>query len=344
MKKTGKKSLILLFGLFMTMAIKAQVHPGMKVEEFRRALPKVVPDKVYYNEELSHAEKLYAFNGSWYLDFKHDTLRSVNYSQELGMHAKGDYHASFDSLVKKYTALMGEFAWKKMSADTSMNEHRKRRENWDSIRVVCWKTRYADVTMGLYFTGNRKIKMTAKERAAENLVNAEGPRNYYVFRIDVQKADHRGEAFSWSLYPGLNVYKVMELKPAYFPKGIGLNGQWANSETFYGLKGKWSYTFENSVLNACLWDYYAGRHDKETFEKCLKATQGIIEQYTQKYGTPVIVTGDTKYRDPAKKIHWGYEVIKASWDMKTYTIVVEYRFMGGKGQYDLLVKIEEQLK
>lgn len=330
--------------IFMLGNLYAQVQPGMKADAFKKVQPGVIPAKVYYNEDLQVDEKLQQFNGQWYLDFNYDSLQSVFYSQRIGLRLGKEYLAAFDSLVKQYTQKMGKPAWTRTSTDTTLGENRVRKENMDTIRVVCWKTRYADVVVGLYLTGDHKIKMTPQEKAAQNHINAERSHDYYQFNVHINKANHRGEAYSWEIYPGLNVYKVMELKPNWFPNGVGINGQWQQAETFYGLTSDWSYTFSHNVLKWMMWNYYAGKQDKETFEKCLKATQGIIEQYTQKYGTPVIVTGDLKYRDPYKKQHWGYDVLKATWDMKTYTIEVEYTFMGGKGQYDLLVKIEQQLK
>jgi len=344
MTKTMKSAGSFLWLTLCSLTLNAQVQPGMKADEFKKIVPGIIPTKVYYDEDFEVAEKQQQFDGKWYLDFEHDSLKEVYYSAHLGSRPGIGYISSFDTLVKYYTQKMGKPAWVKMSADTVLSENRERKENMDSIRVVCWKTRYANVILGVYLTGNHKIKMTPQEKAAQSHVNAERHYNYYQFNVHVQKANHRGEAFSWELYPGLHVYKVVELKPNWFPNGVGLNGQWQKEEVFYGLSSNWSYTFNHSILKWMMWSYYAGKEDKETFEKCLKATQGIIEQYTQKYGTPVIVTGDLKYRDPNRKQHWGYDVLKATWDMKTYTIKVEYTFMGGKGQYDLLVMIKQELK
>lgn len=340
----GSKIFGFLVVFVLTTSVSAQVQPGMKADAFKKAMPDVIPNKVYFNEDLSKTENLAGFKGNWYLDFNHDSLKSVYYSQNLGLRPFKGLHTSFDSLVKIYTLKMGEPAWKKMNADTSLTENRKRQQNVDTIRAVCWKTRFADVVLGLYYTGNYKVKMSPQEKAAQNTVNAEGPINYYQMNVHVQKADHPGDAFSWDIYPGLHVHRVVEVRPQYFPNGIGINGQWSHKQTLFGLEGDRSYQFQGSTLKWMLWNHYAGKHDKATFEKCLKATQAIIADYTQQYGTPVIVEGEKKYRDPYKKLHYGYDVIRAAWDMKTYTIEVQYTFMGGKGQYDLLVRVEERLK
>lgn len=321
----------------------AQVHPGIKVEAFKEKIPGVIPNKVYYDEDLQISQKLWAFDGKWYLDFQHDSLKEIYYSDNLGLNPKGTM-AAFDSVVKKYTSLMGDAAWKKNAADQELGVDRKRKENMDTIRTVCWKTRFAEVVVGLYLTGNKKIKMTPEEKALQNIINGEHAYNYYQFNIHVKKADHRSLVHAWNLYPGLNIYKVMELKPDYFPNGPGINGQWGKKENIHGLEGNRYFDFEASTLVRTVWNYYEGKQDKASFEKCLKATQAIVQEYTALYGTPVIVQGETKYKDPYKREHWGYDVLKATWDMNTYTIEVYYTFMGGKGRYDLLVKIEEEQK
>jgi hypothetical protein len=115
----------------------------------------------------------------------------------------------------------------------------------------------------------------------------------------------------------------------------------SRNENLYGLNGKWGYRFENEKLTWIFFNQYIDSIDEKNFKKCLNATKKIIKDYTHLFGKPdTTIAGNQKYNDPYKKIHWGYDVMEARW--KNYNgmkIKVEFTFMGSKGVYKFLVKI-----
>jgi len=130
----------------------------------------------------------------------------------------------------------------------------------------------------------------------------------------------------------------------YFPQaGLKPDIQWQRKETIHGLDGKWSYTFENGRLAWFLFDVYIDEIDRTHFQKCLRATEKIIRDYQKNYGKAEIIDeGDKTFHDPLVKRHWGYEVVKAVWRLQKEDFMVKFHFMGGKGEYYFVVKIEFQ--
>ena len=115
----------------------------------------------------------------------------------------------------------------------------------------------------------------------------------------------------------------------------------SRTENLYGIYGEWGYRFENEKLNWIHFDKYIDEINSANFTKCMAATQKIIADFTKSYGNPdTTIIGDTTFTDPYQKKHWGYDVIEAQWkDYKGMKIKVEFTFMGGKGEYSFLVKI-----
>lgn len=119
------------------------------------------------------------------------------------------------------------------------------------------------------------------------------------------------------------------------------NKTYTRNETVKGLSVEWGYRFEEGKLNWIYFHHYVDKINKSEFDKCLKSTELLIEEYTELYGEPdSLVEGTKKFQDPYKKKHWGYDVIEARW--KNYNgmkIKVEFTFMGGKGEYHFLVTV-----
>lgn len=113
------------------------------------------------------------------------------------------------------------------------------------------------------------------------------------------------------------------------------------TEVIYDFEGDWGYRFENNKLSWIHWDVYVDSLTNKNFNKCLKATKKIIKDYSKEYGKPdTLIRGNQKFVDPMKKHHWGYDVLEARWyNYKGMKISVEFTFMGGKGEYHLLVKV-----
>lgn len=116
---------------------------------------------------------------------------------------------------------------------------------------------------------------------------------------------------------------------------------YTRADNIYGIENEWGYRFENDKLNWIYFMNYIDSLDENNFHKCLTAAQNVIKDYTQQYGKPdTVIIGDTTFVDPYVKIHWGYDVIEARWEnYNNMKIKVEFTFMGGKGGYHFLFKI-----
>jgi len=113
------------------------------------------------------------------------------------------------------------------------------------------------------------------------------------------------------------------------------------NDTLYSLPGEWGFRFENNKLNWIHFDKYINEIEKPNFDKCLKVTKKLINDYTKTFGKPdTTIIGDTTFIDPIVKHHWGYNVIEARWNnYKGMKIKVEFTFFGGKGEYHFIVII-----
>jgi len=111
-------------------------------------------------------------------------------------------------------------------------------------------------------------------------------------------------------------------------------------ETIYGIEGKWYYEFKNSKLTWFKFDKYINEINQENFNKCLKVIQEITAGFIKKHGKPISTSGNSKFRDPYKDHHWGYEVLKTVWKTDNMKIKVEFYFMGARGEYNFIVKID----
>jgi hypothetical protein len=111
------------------------------------------------------------------------------------------------------------------------------------------------------------------------------------------------------------------------------------NETIHGLSDSWTFNFEKDTLRSMMFHKYIPELSEANFNKCLKATKEIIKDYTEWFGEPdEEITGTMKYIDPHKKLHYGYDVLEARWkNVGGQKMKVEFTFMGGKGQYNLLV-------
>jgi len=111
--------------------------------------------------------------------------------------------------------------------------------------------------------------------------------------------------------------------------------------TIHDLTTSWAYNFEEGKLKSMLFSKYIDELTEANFKKCLKATKEIIADYTKLYDEPdELIEGKQKFVDPYKTKHWGYDVLEARWkNADGQKMKVEFTFMGGKGEYHLIVVI-----
>lgn len=113
-------------------------------------------------------------------------------------------------------------------------------------------------------------------------------------------------------------------------------------DTIYNLPDEWAIRFKNKKADWIHFHHYIKDFDIDKFNACLIATKSVMKDFEQEFGKPdEIEVGDTVYKDPYVKRHWGYDVIEARWNnTEGMKIKVEFQFFGGKGEYFLLFKID----
>ena len=143
------------------------------------------------------------------------------------------------------------------------------------------------------------------------------------------------------IFIGMSLDTVKKIYPGIKEETFKKTTTLSRRENLFGLDDEWGYRFENGKLDWIFFDKYIDSLTEKNFKLCLSATQKIIKNYTQAYGKPdTTIKGNTRFIDPYKKHHWGYDVLEARWkNYKGMKIKVEFTFMGGKGEYHLLVKV-----
>lgn len=140
---------------------------------------------------------------------------------------------------------------------------------------------------------------------------------------------------------GMSLNSVKQLHPE-FNSTVSQNAvTLTKPDTLYGLNGEWGYRFENEKLTWIYFNKYIDEINEANFKKCLSAAEKLIEDYSKPYNKPdTLIIGDTLFVDPYIKKHWGYDVVEAKWKKSdNMKIKIEFTFMGGKGEYSFLVKI-----
>lgn len=119
------------------------------------------------------------------------------------------------------------------------------------------------------------------------------------------------------------------------------NKQYGFDTQVQGLDGGWSYNFKDGKLEWFMFSSYEEHFNQENFDKYLVAAQNSIEIFKQKYGEPTEFEFENKtYKDPYVERHWGYDVISAVWKTDEMDFKVEFTFMGSRGEYNFLFKME----
>lgn len=105
---------------------------------------------------------------------------------------------------------------------------------------------------------------------------------------------------------------------------------------------EWGYRFKEKGLDWIYMSHYSDALNAENFEHCLEMAKNLIAATEKKYGAASSKEeGTLFFIDPYKdKHHWGYKVLEARWkEVNGMKIKVEFVFMGGKGEYSFLVKM-----
>ncbi len=119
--------------------------------------------------------------------------------------------------------------------------------------------------------------------------------------------------------------------------------EWSFQARVFGLDGKWYFRFKENRLDWYQFSYYITDYkqlNQKNFDRCLEATEDMLDYLTEIYGKPVYVSGQKVFRDPFKKLHYGYTVLKAHWKTKMNKIQLRFHFFGGKGRYFFVISLD----
>ena len=311
--------------------------PGMKIDDFKKKFPGIVPSKTYFNEDVVRQEKIGDFDGTWYFNFDLDTLRDLFFSSNLGAAPEQKFANSFIQL-KKSMSLKFQNPGIDLIIDSSLSADRAKKYRRDTVMVCRWQMRECEVEMGLFHEGNKGLKQSAMDMV--NQTNAMAPINNYMFRITCFPKQNLASTANWKFYPGMTALHLLSVKPDMFPEGLGVSGQWQKDETKFKLKGKNTWTFKNNILNTSVWDFYAKDTKEKSFNECLKCTKALIAECTKKYGAPSTQTASKKFNEVGKETYGG-TVLKAEWHLQKINIVVAHQITGAKGVKFMTVKLEK---
>lgn len=327
-----------VFILFLCVLASYAQEPGMTAQEFKKKFPGILPASSKYTQNLTKEETFGAIKGNWYFAFINDTLRDLFFSSKMGPRLKPEQVSSYMEMYIKDKANESTFNFK--SGDTTANVKRNRKYDLDTVLFYEVRTSHGIFQKGLFFTGNYKMRKSNEEAVTQHYNNA--PRaEYFIFTVKFKRED-AGRLTPAPFYTGMHIRDFAESQPDLFPKGVpGVAGQYQLEHEMHGLKGKWSYTFRNDVLDWKLWDYYQQEVTKAEFDKCVEATKKIIADYNAKYGKTKYITKIAKYKANSST---GYSVLRAEWKLSEQNIVVEFYFMGGKAGRQYLVKAEHKLR
>jgi hypothetical protein len=139
------------------------------------------------------------------------------------------------------------------------------------------------------------------------------------------------EAALLRLFPSVEIHRYPDMVQAHRQASV------------HGVAGTWSYTFKQGKLAWVMFNSYEKDITEANFDRYRLAIDAIEADYTKRYGPPIKrKSGKQFFEDPHAEghHHWGYEVFDAVWKVEGALVQAEFHFMGGKGQYAFLVKME----
>ena len=330
----------------LTGSLQAQKLPniGMTPTEFNKIVPGVLPAEFTYNRNLYLNEKLQSIDGRWSFVIHDNQLNSAIYNSDIRINNEQGFNNWINSaklIVADYTktygqpvtSLEGTNKW----TDRNTVEYENKIGKREVFEEAAWQTKTMKIKLSCDYRSNYY------EEFQEGTPN--GPNEWYSYCFIIKYSylyENKLPAEAVGrFYLGENVNDFAKVFPSLFQNGVGLTGQWGRDEKLYGLDGGWAYNFDSGKLEWMLYDNYIHEITQANFDKCLSASKHLVKDYTAIYGQPdTTMIGDTTFKDPAEKRHWGYDVMEVRWkDYKGEKLKIEFTFMGGKGEYAFLVKI-----
>jgi hypothetical protein len=320
--------------------------PGMSISEFRAAHPGIVPDKISFDRQLERKGVFHELEGLWRFEFKDGLLLLVTFSAEgegVFPFGKDETDTKLDEQFKQFkqklgaTAKLLEQALKSPPKVTkhgpTINAAKGKSYTSQTLYSASWEQDKLQVTLTLRLLGESEMQLT----------NSDVSPLRYVLSVSFGGVGGPGSIPGQKWQPGISAAAFAKIERKLLPCGLAEKGQWGEKATLHGVTGEWVYSFDKGKLGWYGFSKYwseAGEITPENFDKGLTAARALIAYYTTKLGKPQASSEkNTRFKDPAKIRHWGYEVIEARWVSPQGKLKVSFDFHGGKGVYFLLLKV-----
>ena len=275
--------------------------PGMSISAFRDVRPGVVPDKIPFDRQLER-------NGVF-----HEFVRKLGATTKLLEQA-----LKSSPKVTKHRPMM----------NAAVGSHTS-----ETLHAASWKQDKLHVSLILRILGEQGLATD----------NSEGVPLRHVLSVSFSGTGVPGAIPGQKWQPGISAAAFAEIERKLLPGGIAEKGQWGEKATLHGVAGQWVYSFDEGKLDWYTFSRYwneEGEVTLENFDKGLSAARALIAFYTARLGKPQASSEkNTRFVDPHKKHHWGYDVIEARWATPEGKLKVSFDFHGGKGHYFLLLKL-----
>ena len=320
--------------------------PGISISEFRAARPGFVPDKIPFDRHLERKGVFHELEGLWRFEFKDGLLRRVTFSAEgegVFPFGKDETDAKLAEQYKQFkhklgtTAKLLEQALKSPPRVTKhgpiANAAKGRSYTSQTLYSADWAQEALQVTLSLRFFGESGMQLN----------NSDVSPLRYVLNVSFSGVGKHGSIPGQKWHPGMSAAAFAELERKLLPCGLAEKGQWGFKALLHGVKGEWTYSFDEGRLGWYGFSKYWSEADEitaENFDKGLATARSLIASYTKMLGKPQsLKERNTQFKDPTKIRHWGYDVIEARWVSPQGKLTVSFDFHGGKGVYFLLLKV-----
>lgn len=320
--------------------------PGMGLADFRTACPGVVPDEIPFTRQLERAGRFKDLEGRWRFVFEAGVLLQVEFSAEgQGVFTLGDdgskarlaeQHALYVKELGSVAGLLEEALESPPTVSDPLPVPNAALSDLDSRKTI-----YS----GRWELGGLRVALTLRLQGTTGFAtdNSDAAPLRHVLDLEFTGRGTTGSIPGQRWYPGISAAAFAKLEPALLPKGLTVKGQWGRQAVVQGVEGQWTYSFDGGELDWVTFSRYwrePGQINAKNFAKGLAAARGLIRAYTKQLGKPQAFSEkNTRFRDPAKDHHWGYDVIEARWVTPQGKLKVSFDFGGGKGQYYLLLKL-----
>ncbi|MBN2496862.1 MAG: hypothetical protein JXR96_19885 [Deltaproteobacteria bacterium] len=337
---------IMLAGLPGSAAERGLVWPGMRLEDFRALRPGVVPDEIPFDRDLERQGRFGELDGRWQLEVRDGRLREACFCAAgqgiFALRDDAETRAELAAERERYKRKLGDLAGlleqalgappAKTVQGPLANAAKGEAYQTRILHRASWKRGELEVSLRLRFLGEPGLQVS----------NAAASPLRHELCVTFAGIGAAGDVPGQRFHPGMPAAELARLEPALLPRGLAVKGQWGEKAELAGVAGEWTYDFEGGELDWVRFSRY-WREDEltaESFAAGLRAARALIARYTAELGKPqASYEKSTRFRDPRRDHHWGYDVIEARWTKPRGKLKVGFDFHGGKGVYFLLLEV-----